>query len=170
MHNAHFRLFSGLAGATLFLFAAASYGQTPNTTTSTAGNGSVSTQTTPPQTGTATDAGTQPTTTDAATTNATVTRGTATDVTTTTTTRSFPGGLLGMLAVAVLVLLVLFSLFRGRDRTVVRETYASSSAAAPGTKSVSTGTATDDRMNLNSRAASGPDNTSGGMSDPGAKR
>ena len=144
--------------------------QPPNAPPAAARNGSVSTQTTPPQTRTGTDAGTQPTTTDEATTNATGTRGTAADVTTTTTTRSFPGGLLGMLAVAVLVLLVLFSLFRGRDRTVVRETYASSSAAAPGTKTVSTGTATDDRMNLNSRAASGPDNTSGGMSEPDARR
>jgi hypothetical protein len=89
--------------------------------------------------------------------------------TTTTTTRSFPGGTLGMLAVAVLVLLVLFALFRGRDRTVVRETYASSSTAAPGTRNVATGTASDDRMNLNSRAASGT-GTQTGMNDPDARR
>jgi hypothetical protein len=163
MHNARSRLLSGLAGATLFLFAATSYGQNPNTPTATPGTGSVSTQTTPAPTGTATDAATQPTT------NATVTRGTATDVTT-TTTRSFPGGTLGIVVVAVVVLLLLFSLFRGRDKTVVRETYASSSTAAPGTRNVSTGPATDDRMNLNSRAASGPDNKSGGMSDPNAPR
>jgi hypothetical protein len=169
MHNARSRLLSGLAGATLFLFAATSYGQTPNTPTATPGTGTVSTQTTPAPTGTATDAAAQPTTTDAATTNATVTRGTATDVTT-TTTRSFPGGTLGIVVVAVVVLLLLFSLFRGRDRTVVRETYASSSTTAPGTRTVSTGTATDDRMNLNSRAASGPDNTTGGMNDPNARR
>lgn len=160
MYNARSRLLSGLAGATLFLFAATSYGQSPNTPTATPGTGSVSTQTTPAPTGTATDA---------ATTNATVTRGTATDVTT-TTTRSFPGGTLGIVVVAVVVLLLLFSLFRGRDKTVVRETYASSSTTAPGTRNVSTGTATEDRMNLNSRAASGPDNTSGGTSDPNARR
>lgn len=165
MHNACSRLLSGLAGATLFLFAATSYGQNPNTPTATPGTGSVSTQTTPAPTGTAA----QPTTTDAATTNATVTRGTATDVTT-TTTRSFPGGTLGIVVVAVVVLLLLFSLFRGRDKTVVRETYASSSTTAPGTRNVSTGTTTEDRMNLNSRAASGPDNTSGGTSDPNARR
>jgi hypothetical protein len=165
MYNARSRLLSGLAGATLFLFAATSYGQTPNTPTATPGTGSVSTQTTPAPTGTAT----QPTTTDAASTNATVTPGTAADVTT-TTTRSFPGGTLGMVVVAVVVLLLLFSLFRGRDKTVVRETYASSSTTAPGTRNVSTGTATEDRMNLNSRAASGPDNTSGGNSDPNVRR
>lgn len=166
MYNARSRLLSGLAGATLFLFAATSYGQSPNTPTATPGTGSVSTQTTPAPTGTATDAATQPTTTDAATTNATVTTGTAT----LTTTRSFPGGTLGMVVVAVVVLLLLFSLFRGRDKTVVRETYASSSTTAPGTRNVSTGTATEDRMNLNSRAASGPDDTSGGNSDPNVRR
>jgi hypothetical protein len=162
MHNARFRLLSGLAGATLFLFAATSYGQNPSTPTTTG------TAQTTPQTGTATDATTPPTTTDAATTNATVTRTTATDVTTSTT--SFPGGLLGILAVAVLVLLVLFALFRGKDRTVVRETYASSSAAAPGPRNASTGPATDDRMNLNSRAASGPGDTGSGANDPNARR
>src|ERR1700675_4634020 len=35
MHNVRFRLMAGLAGATLCLFAAASYGQNPNTTTGT---------------------------------------------------------------------------------------------------------------------------------------
>jgi hypothetical protein len=73
-----------------------------------------------------------------------------------------------MLAVAVLVLLVLFALFRGRDRTVVRETYASSSTTSPGTRTGATGTASDDRMNLNSRAASGTGNQTG-MNDPNAR-
>jgi hypothetical protein len=73
-----------------------------------------------------------------------------------------------MLAVAVLVLLVLFALFRGRDRTVVRETYASSSTTAPGTRTVTTTTASDDRMNLNSRAASGTGNQTG-INDPNAR-
>ena len=35
MHNVRFRLMAGLAGATLCLFAATSYGQNPNTTTGT---------------------------------------------------------------------------------------------------------------------------------------
>lgn len=154
MHNVRFRLMAGLTGATLCLFAATSYGQNTNTPTSAAGT--ANTQATP-------DAGT--------TTTGTVTGTTATDAvtTTTTTTRTFPGGTLGMLAVAVLVLLVLFALFRGRDRTVVRETFASSSTTAPGTRNVATGTASDDRMNLNSRAASGPENQTG-INDPDARR
>ena len=163
MRNARLRVMAGLAGATLCLFAVTSYAQNPNTTTGTTPPaGAV---TTPPAADQTTPA---PTTTDA---NASVTRSTATDVTTTTTTtRSFPGGMLGILAVAVLVLLLLFGLFRGRDRTVIRETYASSTAASPGSRTVTTGTATDDRMNLNSRAASGPGTTPGGTNDPNARR
>jgi hypothetical protein len=173
MHNVRFRLMAGLAGATLCLFAATSYGQNTNTPTGAAG-------TTTQQTGTdaGTTVGAQPgTPTGTANTQATPDAGTtttgttATDAvtTTTTTTRTFPGGTLGMLAVAVLVLLVLFALFRGRDRTVVRETYASSTTTAPGTRNVTTGTASDDRMNLNSRAASGT-GTQTGINDPDARR
>src|ERR1700704_4727772 len=163
MRNARLRLMAGLAGATLCLFAVTSYGQNPNTTTGTTPQAGA--DTTPPAADQTTPA---PTTTDA---NASVTRSTATDVTTTTTTtRSFPGGMLGILAVAVLVLLLLFGLFRGRDRTVVRETYASSTAASPGARTVTTSTASDDRMNLNSRAASGPGTNPGGTNDPNARR
>ncbi|HEV7595698.1 MAG TPA: hypothetical protein VGO33_11935 [Gemmatimonadaceae bacterium] len=177
MHNVRFRLMAGLAGATLCLFAATSYGQNTNTPTGSAGT---TTQSTPADAGatigaqpsTTTGNASTPATPDAgATTTGTSTGTTATDAvtTTTTTTRTFPGGTLGMLAVAVLVLLVLFALFRGRDRTVVRETYASSSTAAPATRNVATGTASDDRMNLNSRAASGT-GTQTGMNDPDARR
>ena len=170
MHNVRFRLMAGLAGATLCLFAATSYGQNPSTTgtagTATQPTGTPGTTITA-QPGTTTGSASTPATPDAGTTTTgTVTGTTATDaVTTTTTTRSFPGGTLGMLAVAVLVLLVLFALFRGRDRTIVRETYASSSTTSPGTRTVATGTASDDRMNLNSRAASGTGNQSG-INDP----
>lgn len=163
MHNSRFRLMTGLAGATLCLFAVTANGQNTNTPTSapTGAAGSVSTQTTPG------DATVQPgtaTTPSTVTTDGSVTRSTATDVaTTTTTTRGFPGGLLGIFAVVVLVLLVLFALFRGRDRTVVRETYTSSNT----TRNV--GTAADDRMNLNPRAASGTGTDSGGMNDPNAR-
>ncbi len=160
MHNARFRLMAGLAGATLCLFAATSYGQNPTPTTTG------SAQTPAPTTPTATDQ-TTPAPADAGT-NATVTTS-QTDVgTTTTTTRSFPGGMLGILAVAVIVLLLLFGLFRGRDRTIVKETYVA--PPAPGNRSVSTGTAADDRMNLNSRAASGPGTNPGGIDDPNARR
>jgi hypothetical protein len=177
MHNVRFRLMAGLAGATLCLFAATTYGQNPNTTTGTAGTttqptGSNAGTAVGAQPGTTTGTANTPATPDAGiTTTGTVTGTTATDAvtTTTSTTRSFPGGTLGMLAVAVLVLLVLFALFRGRDRSVVRETYASSSTTSPGARTVTTGTASDDRMNLNSRAASGT-GTQSGVNDPNARR
>ncbi len=173
MHNVRFRLMAGLAGATLCLFAATSYGQNPNTTTGTTPptGTNAGTTTLGAQPGTATGtANTQATPDAGTTTTGTVTGTSATDAvtTTTTTTRTFPGGTLGMLAVAVLVLLVLFALFRGRDRTVVRETYASSSTTAPGTRNVATGTPSDDRMNLNSRAASGTGDQTG-VNDPNAR-
>jgi hypothetical protein len=151
MHNARFRVMAGLAGATLCLFAATSYAQTPATTGT-----DVNAQTTTPAPTTApTDQSTTQTATDQQVTT-----------TTTTETWSFPGGTLGILAVAVLVLLVLFALFRGRDSTtVVKETYT---ATPPVTRSSGIGTA-DDR-NINSRAASGPGTNSGGMNDPNARR
>jgi hypothetical protein len=167
MYNAHFRLMAGLAGATLCLFAARTSGQNTNTQNGTppaaAGTGSVDQQQTTPST-----QGTQPTTTGTATTptttDGTIT-GTATDVqTTTTTTRSFP--LWGIIAAVVVVLLVLVSFFRGRDRTVIRETYASSSTNSPGTRGTGTATAADDRA----RAASGTETTSGGTNDPNIRR
>ena len=78
-------------------------------------------------------------------------------------------GMLGIVAVAVLVLLLLFGLFRGRDRTVIRDTYVA--PPVTGSRTVTTSTTTDDRMNLNSRAASGPGTNPGaGMNDPNARR
>ena len=151
MHNARFKVMAGLAGATLCLFAVTSYAQTPATT----GTGAdASAQTTPAPT-TTTDPATTQTTTEQVTT------------TTSTETWSFPGGTLGILAVAVLVLLVLFALFRGRDRdtTVVKETYT---ATPPVTRTTGIGTA-DDR-NINSRAASGTGTNPGGINDPNARR
>jgi hypothetical protein len=151
MHNARFRVMAGLAGATLCLFAVTSNAQTP-ATTGTAGT-DASAQTTP-----------APTTTTPAATDPQVT----TTNTTTTETWSFPGGTLGILAVAVLVLLVLFALFRGRDRdttTVVKESYTTT---PPVTRTTGIGTA-DDR-NINSRAASGPGTNPGGINDPNARR
>lgn len=147
MRNARFGLMAGLAGATLCLFAVTSYGQNPTTTTSA--------QTPAPTTPTATDQ-TTPAPTDAGAAT------TATDVGTTTTT--FPGGVWGIVAVVALVLILLFAVLRGRDRTVIRETYASSSASSPGTRG--TATTADDR----SRAASGTGQTSDGMNDPNARR
>jgi len=167
MHNARFKVMAGLAGATLCLFAATAYGQNPTTQTTTgaAGTGAQTAQpTTPAPTDQTTPA---PAATDA---NGSVTS-TATDVsTTTTTTRTFPGGTLGIVAVAVVVLLLLFGLFRGRDKTVVRDTYVANPPVT-GSRTVTTSTTTDDRMNLNSRAASGPGTNPGaGMNDPNARR
>jgi len=166
MSNARFKLMAGLAGATLCLFAASSYGQNTNAQTAAppaaAGTGSVDQQAAP------TTQGTQPTTTGTATTPTTTTDGsittTATDVT--TTTRTFPGGTWGIIAAVVVVLLVLVPLFRGRDRTVIRETYASSSTNSPGNRSTGTATAADDRA----RAATGTGTNSGGVNDPNARR
>jgi hypothetical protein len=151
MLNARFRVMAGLAGATLCLFAVTTNAQTPATTETDA-----AAQTTPAPT----------TPTDQATTPATTDQQVTTTNTTTTETWSFPGGTLGILAVAVLVLLVLFALFRGRDSTtVVKESYTTT---PPVTRSSGIGTA-DDR-NINSRAASGPGTNSGGMNDPNARR
>jgi hypothetical protein len=70
----------------------------------------------------------------------------------------------------VVVLLLLFGLFRGRDKTVVKDTYVATPPVT-GSRTVTTSTTTDDRMNLNSRAASGPgSNPGGGMNDPNARR
>ena len=108
MHNARFRVMAGLAGATLCLFAATANGQnqTAQPTTGAAAGTSADAQTAQPTTPAPTDqAAPAPTTTDP---NGTITS-TATDVSTTTsTTRTFPGGTLGIVAVAVLVLLLLF--------------------------------------------------------------
>src|SRR6266550_7899280 len=139
MRTKRFRLLASLAGTTLCLFAITAYAQNTNTPGTTGGaTGSVSA----PQEGTDAGAATGGTQTPAPTTGTTVTgtesRSTTTGTTTTTTT--FPGGVLGILAVAVIILLVLFALFRGRDKTVVRETSTSSSSAAPRT----TGTASSD--------------------------
>ena len=152
MHNARFRLTAGLAGATLCLFAVTSYSQTPTTT----GSPDASAQTTP---------ATQPAT-PAPTGTATDPAVPVTDITTTeTTTWSFPGGIWGILAAAAVVLLIFLALFRGRDKTVVKETYVAPNTG-PTTRTVSTGTAFGDR-DLNPRAASGPGTTgTGGMSDP----
>lgn len=163
MHNARFRVMAGLAGATLCLFAVTAYAQNPTTTTTNPNPQAGGAVTTPPTT--PTDQAAPPTTT---TDQSTVSQ-TATEGTTTTTTRSFPGGTLGILAVAVVVLLLLFGLFRGRDKTIVKDTYVANPPVT-GSRTVTTSTTTDDRMNLNSRAASGPGTSSGGINDPNARR
>jgi hypothetical protein len=151
MHNVRFRWMAGLAGATLCLFAVTTSGQTPTTTGSPDASAQTTAQppATPAPTGTATDP---------------IVPGTATDITTTeTTTWSFPGGIWGILGAAALVLLILFALFRGRDTTVVKDTYVTPSTGP----SARTGTAVGDR-NLNPRTASGtePPPRTGGVNEP----
>jgi len=150
MHNARARLMAALAGATLCLFAVTSYAQSPTTTT---GAPDASAQ-----------APAQPTT-PAPTTDPLVT-GSATDVVTTTetTTWSFPGGIWGILAVGLLAIFLLFTLFRGRKTTVVNETYVSPNTG-PGSRNAGMGTAVGDR-NLNPRTASGTEPRSGGVNEP----
>jgi hypothetical protein len=182
MRKNRFRLMAGLAGTTLCLFAVSGYAQNTSTpgTSDPAATGSAAA----PQGGTGsvsaptggTDATAQtaaPTTTGGTDVTTTGTDTRTTDATTTSTsTTSFPGGVLGILAVAVVILLILFALFRGRDKTVVRETSTASTTAVPGGRTATTtATTADDRMNVSSRAASGSTGTSpGGMGDPNARR
>ncbi len=167
MRKARSRLTTVLAGATLCLCAVAAYGQ-DQSTTNNAPTGAAGTAATPdagssaaPQSNAATAApqGTTPTVT-------TTGKTTTTDITTTTaTTRNFPGGFWGIVAVAIVVLLVLIALVSGRNRTVVRETYASSATGYPGNRNVSTGTAVGDGT-LTTRTASGTETTKSGVNEP----
>ncbi|HWL38917.1 MAG TPA: hypothetical protein VNO75_01670 [Gemmatimonadaceae bacterium] len=154
MRNARLRLMAGLAGAAMCLFAVTSYGQTPTTTP---GSPDASAQPTTPATPAPSGPVTDP-----------IVPGTGTEVLTTTetTTWSFPGGIWGILAVAVLAILILFAVFRRRDTTVVNETYVSPNTG-PGARNAGMGTAVGDR-NLSPRAAQGTEPpTRGGVNDRG---
>jgi hypothetical protein len=158
MHNARLRVMAVLAGATLCLFAATSYAQNTDPAAAT------SAQTTAQPATPTGDATAQPPA-DAGTTNGTITTTGSQATTTETTTWSFPGGVLGIAAVAVVVLLVLFGLFRGRDTTVVKDTYVTADSP-PVTRSSGMGTA-DDRI-VTSRAASATETTTR-SGDPNAR-
>jgi hypothetical protein len=167
MKKARLRVMAGLAGATLCLFAVTTYAQNTNTPATTPDQSAQTAAPTTTQPSTPTgDAATQsPPAADANTSNGTVTT-TATDIATTdTTTRSFPGGFWGIVAVAVVVLLVLFGLFRGKDRTVVKDTYVST--PAPNTRTTGMGTASGDRV-VTQRVASGTETTTK-INDPNAR-
>jgi hypothetical protein len=162
MHNARLRVMAGLAGATLCLFAVTSYAQNTDPAAGTSAQTGAQTTAQPPApTG---DNTAQPPA-DAGTTNGTITT-TGSQTTTETTTTSFPGGIWGIAAVAVVVLLVLFGLFRGRDTTVVKDTYVTADSP-PVTRSSGMGTA-DDRV-VTSRAASATETTTTRSSDPNAR-
>ena len=167
MKKARLRVMAGLAGATLCLFAVTTYAQNTNTPTGTTPDQSAQTPaptTTQPSTPTGNAATPAPPAADANTSNGTITS-TATETSTDTTTRSFPGGFWGILAVAVVVLLVLFGLFRGKDRTVVKDTYVSNST--PNTRTTGMGTASGDRV-VTQRVASGSETTTR-VNDPNAR-
>jgi hypothetical protein len=145
MHNARFRVMAGLAGATLCLFAVTSYAQNTDPATTSA----PTTQTPAAQPSTPTgDASTPAPVDQGATTQGTITT-TGSQTSTETTTTSFPGGVWGIIAVAAVILLVLFGLFRGKDKTIVKDTYVNN---PPVTRTSSTGTA-NERV-VTSRAAS----------------
>ena len=184
MHNARFRLMTAMAGATMCLFATATYAQntsttggttagsaTTGTTTGTTGSVSNQTGTAPTTLGTQSGAGATGTGTTGTGTNAidnaagTGTVGTTTttdattapsDVTTTTTTerRGFPWGLLGLLGLIGLMK-------RGETTEVRRDTYTTSGART-------VGSASDDRMNLQPRAASGTGSSTSGSAGTGS--
>lgn len=168
MKKARIRVMVGLAGAALCLFAVTTYAQNTNTTTGTVDQSAqtAAPTTTLPSTPTGDATTPTPPSADAGTTNGTITS-TATDVTTTgTTTRSFPGGFWGILAIAVVVLLVLFGLFRGKDRTVVKDTYVTTNTT-PNPRNTGMGTASGDRV-VTSRVASGTETTTK-VNDPNAR-
>jgi hypothetical protein len=172
MKKARLRVMAGLAGAALSLFAITSSAQ--NTNTPPAGSSDPAAQTAAPaptaQPTTPPSDASVPAQTDAGS-NSSVTRSTATDVTTTdTSTTSFPGGVWGIIAVGLLVILALFGIFRGRDRTVVKESYTSNNTSntVPSPRPTGMGTATGDRT-LNTRVASDTGANRGGASDPNAR-
>ena len=158
MDNVRSRVIAGLAGATLCLFAVTGYAQTPTTTT---GSPDATAQTTAQPTQPATPAPSGPTTDPIA-------PGTTTDITTTeTTTWSFPGGVWGILGAVALVALILFAVFRGRDTTVVKETYVAPNTG-PGARNTGMGTGVGER-DLSPRAASGTEPRPGGVNDPNTR-
>jgi len=165
MDNSRLRLTAVLAGAALALFAVTSSAQNTSTPT-TSGSAAAPTadQSAAPQTGTTNTPTAQsaPSTgTDAGATIGTTSRTTtsATDVTTTSpTTTTFWLSPWGLVAIAVVAILILWAIFGRRDRTVVRDSYSSSTTtrptnerivaprAASGTETTTRTTDTDTRM------------------------
>ena len=152
MNNARLRLMAGLAGVTLAFYAAAGYGQnTPTTggaaTTPTTDQSAQQPTANTPATGTQA----APTGTDA-TISSSRTTTTATDISTTqpTTTTFWLSGW-GIVAIAVVAILLLWAIFGRRDRTVVRDSYSSSTT----TRNVGP---TNERV-VSPRAASGTETT-----------
>ena len=157
MDTLRLRLMAGLAGITL-AFAASAYAQNPTPTTSAPQP--TADQSAPPaqQQGTVSgSANTQAAPSDATIGTESRTTTTATDVTTTTpTTTTFWLGPWGIAAIAVVAILLLWAIFGRRDKTVVRDSYSSTTtrSTAPTTERV-----------VSPRAASGTETTTTRVSD-----
>ena len=166
MNNARLRLMAGLAGVALAFYAAAGYSQNTTPTTGGAATTPTTDQSAQQPTGSANTpaTGTQsaPTGTDATIGTSSRTTTTATDISTTqpTTTTFWLSGW-GIVAIAVVAILLLWAIFGRRDRTVVRDSYSSSSTsrnvgptnervvsprAASGTETTTRTTDTDTRL------------------------
>ena len=161
MNKSRSRLMAGLAALTLAGFAATSYGQNTNTPATTGGSVSAPTadQSAPAAQDQSTPTGsanTQAAPADAGTTIGTSSRTTttATDVTTTqpTTTTFWLSGW-GLLAIAVVAILLLWAIFGRRSRTVVSDTYSTSSTSR------NYGTAPTNERVVSPQAASGTERT-----------
>ena len=152
MDKLRLRLMAGLAGITL-AFAASAYAQ--NATPATGGaTQPTADQAAPPaqQQGTVSgSANTQAAPTDATIGTESRTTTTATDVTTTTpTTTTFWLGPWGIAAIAVVAILLLWAIFGRRDRTVVRDSYSTTTTRST--------VPTNERV-VSPRAASGTETT-----------
>lgn len=165
MDNSRLRLTAVLAGAALALFAVTSSAQNTNTPTTGSASAPTADQSAAPQTGTTNTPAAQsaPSTgTDAGATIGTSSRTTttATDVTTTSpTTTTFWLSPWGLVAIAVVAILILWAIFGRRGSTVERDSYSSTSSttrptnerivaprAASGTETTTRTTDTDTRM------------------------
>jgi hypothetical protein len=168
MNKSRSRLMAGLAALTLAGFAATSYGQNTNTPATTGGSVSTPADQSAPAAQPA-DQNASPSTQAAPTTGTDATIGTssrttttATDVTTTqpaNTTFWLSGW--GLAAIAAVAILLLWAIFGRRNRTVVSDTYSTTSRnygtapttdrvvspqAASGTERTTRVTETDTRM------------------------
>lgn len=143
MDKLRLRLMAGLAGITL-AFAASAYAQ--NATPATGGaTQPTADQAAPPAQQQAAPTGDATIGTQSRTTT------TATDVTTTTpTTTTFWLGPWGIAAIAVVAILLLWAIFGRRDRTVVRDSYSTTTTRS---------TAPTNERVVSPRAASGTETT-----------
>ncbi|HJP86954.1 MAG TPA: hypothetical protein VJ852_13255 [Gemmatimonadaceae bacterium] len=155
MDNSRIRLTAVLAGAALALFAVTSSAQNTNTPTTGGSAAPAADQSAAPQTGSSNAPAAQSPSTgsDAGATIGTSSRTTttATDVTTTSpTTTTFWLSPWGLIAIAVVAILILWAIFGRRSSTVVRDSYTSSSTRNAGP--------TTERI-VSPRAASGSETT-----------